>query len=170
LPQARTIVKVSVAAGISWWLGSRAGQSRPAFAALGPVLVLRSSTTETVGGSFGRVVGVMAGVGIGLAALAVARPSALEVGIVVASALVVDYLIGRLPRLGLDTRNQSAVSALIMPLVATGVTNYALARMWETVTGAGVALLVELVDARLESTWTDLRPSLSGGAQGAGGS
>jgi len=147
----RLIVKVAVAAGASWWLGTLAGQARPVFAALAPVLVIRSDAATTLRGSAGRVLGVMTGVGIGLAALAVARPSPVMVGIVVAVALLVDRLIGAVPRIGLDTRSQSAVSAVIMLFVATSVTSYALARIWETAIGAGVALLVELVDEQIPS-------------------
>jgi uncharacterized membrane protein YgaE (UPF0421/DUF939 family) len=136
---------------VSWWLGTLAGQSRPVFAVLAPVLVIRSDAATTLRGSAGRVLGVMTGVGIGLAALSVARPSPVMVGIVVAVALVVDRLIGAVPRIGLDTRSQSAVSAVIMLFVATSVTSYALARIWETAIGAGVALLVELVDEQFAS-------------------
>jgi uncharacterized membrane protein YgaE (UPF0421/DUF939 family) len=147
----KTIAKIAVASAVAWWLGNLAGQPRPVFAALAPVLVIRSDPTTTLRGSFGRVIGVLAGVGIGLAGLAVARPSALLVGFVVAAALGVDRLITSIPKLGLDTKYQAAVSALILLFVANGVTSYAIARIWETAIGAGVGLLIDLVDGYVES-------------------
>jgi uncharacterized membrane protein YgaE (UPF0421/DUF939 family) len=153
LPE-KTIAKIAVASSIAWWLGNLAGQPRPVFAALAPVLVIRSDPTATLRGSFGRVIGMLAGVGIGLAGLAIARPSPLLVGFVVAAALGVDKLITSLPRLGLDTKSQSAVSALILLFVANGVTNYAMARIWETAIGAGVGLIIDLSDGYVESKLT----------------
>src|SRR5579862_9843955 len=102
----RAIVKIALAAGLAWWLGNLAGQARPVFAAIAPIVVIRTDTTETFRGSVGRVVGVLVGVGIGLAALTLARPSPLIVGIVVAAALVADRVLARVPRFGVDTRNQ----------------------------------------------------------------
>jgi uncharacterized membrane protein YgaE (UPF0421/DUF939 family) len=148
LVDTRTIGKIAIAAGLAWWLGNLAGQPRPVFAALAPILVIRSDTTATMLGSLGRVIGVLAGVGLGLGALAVARPSAPMVGLVVGVALVIDRIVKGVPRVGLDTRNQTAVSALLMLFVATGVTSYAAARLWETAIGASLALLVDGLDDR----------------------
>lgn len=146
----RTIAKVAVASGLAWWFASLAGQSRPVFAAMAPVVVIRMDPGSTLRGSFGRVLGVIAGVGIGLVALSIARPSPLEAGIVVAAALVVDNLIGLIPKYGVDTKNQSAISALILLFVATRVNSYAVARIWETALGAAVGLVIEILDSRIE--------------------
>lgn len=161
LVDARTVGKIAIAAGLAWWLGNLAGQPRPVFAALAPILVIRSDATATMVGSLGRVVGVLAGVGLGLGALAITRPSALMVGIVVAVALVIDGVVKRVPRVGLDTRNQTAVSALLMLFVATGVTAYAAARLWETAIGAAVALLMDGIDDRFRHVLR--RPSTEAG-------
>src|ERR1700728_388618 len=142
----RTLAKMAIAAGLAWWLGNLAGQARPVFAALVPVLVIRSDTTATMRGSLGRVVGVLLGVGLGLGSLEVARPSPLTVGLTVAVALVVDRLVRGLPHVELDTRSQTAVSALIMLFVASSVTSYAVARLWETALGGALALLVDGLD------------------------
>jgi uncharacterized membrane protein YgaE (UPF0421/DUF939 family) len=142
----RTVVKIAVAAGLAWWLGNLAGQARPVFAAIVPIVVIRMDSADTIRGSLGRVLGVIIGVGIGLTALLLTRPSPLAVAIVVGTALIVDRFIGQIPRFGVDTRNQAAVSALLMLFVATRVTSFALARVWETALGAGIALLVEVTD------------------------
>jgi uncharacterized membrane protein YgaE (UPF0421/DUF939 family) len=142
----RTLAKMAITAGLAWWLGNLAGQPRPVFAALVPVLVIRSDTTATMRGSLGRVVGVLLGVGLGLGSLEIARPSPLTVGLTVAVALVVDRFVGGLPHVELDTRSQTAVSALIMLFVASSVTSYAVARLWETAIGGALALLVDGLD------------------------
>jgi len=142
----RTLAKMAVTAGIAWWLGNLAGQSRPVFAALVPILVIRSDATATMRGSLGRVVGVLLGVGLGLGSLEIHRPSPIMVGATVAVALVIDRLVRALPRVELDTRSQTAVSALIMLFVATSVTSYALARVWETAIGGALSLLVDGLD------------------------
>lgn len=145
----RTTLKIALAAGLSWWFGNLAGQSRPVFAALTPIVAIKSVRSETERGSVGRVIGVLAGVGIGLGALVFFRPSAVVVACVVAIALGVDRLIRLIPRVGVDTKNQSAISAILMLFVATSVTSYALDRLWETAIGAAVALLIEFSDAGL---------------------
>jgi len=116
------------------------------FAALVPILVIRSDTTATLRGSLGRVVGVLLGVALGLGSLEIARPSPLTVGLTVAVALVIDRLVQGLPHVELDTRNQTAVSSLIMLFVASSVTSYAVARLWETALGGALALLVDGLD------------------------
>jgi uncharacterized membrane protein YgaE (UPF0421/DUF939 family) len=142
----RTLAKMAITAGLAWWLGNVAGQARPVFAALVPILVIRSDTTATLRGSLGRVVGVLLGVAIGLGSLEIARPSPLSVGLTVAVALVIDRLVQGLPHVELDTRNQTAVSSLIMLFVASSVTSYAVARLWETALGGALALLVDGLD------------------------
>src|SRR3984885_13456769 len=115
----RTPAKMAFTAGIAWWLGNLAGQPRPVFAALVPILVIRSDATATMRGSLGRVLGVLLGVLLGLGALAIHPPSPLTVGVTVGVALLVDRLVGALPHVELDTRSQTAVSALLMLFVAT---------------------------------------------------
>jgi len=145
----RTLVKMAFTAGLAWWLGNLAGQPRPVFAALVPILVIRSDATVTMQGSLGRVIGVLLGVGLGLCALEIHRPSPLVVGVTVGVALVIDRLVRALPHVELDTRSQTAVSALLMLFVATSVTSYALARLWETAIGGALSLLVDGLDENL---------------------
>ena len=68
------------------------------------------------------------------------------VGATVGVALVIDRLVRALPRVELDTRSQTAVSALLMLFVASSVTSYALARLWETAIGGALSLLVDGLD------------------------
>jgi uncharacterized membrane protein YgaE (UPF0421/DUF939 family) len=147
---------MAIAAGLAWWLGNLAGQPRPVFAALVPILVIRSDTTATLRGSLGRVVGVLLGVGLGLASLEIARPSPVTVGLTVAVALLIDRFVRGLPHVELDTRSQTAVSALIMLFVASSVTSYAVARLWETAIGGALALLVDGLDDGI-GRWLHLR-------------
>jgi uncharacterized membrane protein YgaE (UPF0421/DUF939 family) len=146
----RTLVKIAAASGVAWWIGNLAGQSRPVFAAIVPLLVIRNDTTATLRGSLGRVVGVLAGVGLGSVALALVNPSAVAVAVVMAIALAIDQGLRALPRLGLDTRNQTAVSALLMLFVTSQTsTIYAGTRAWETAVGAAVALSADALDDRI---------------------
>lgn len=156
----RTILKIAIAAGLAWWFGNLAGQARPVFAALVPVVVIRSDSSATIVGAVGRVLGVLVGVGLGLAALSVARPSPVMVGVVVGAAGIVDRVVSKIP--GVDTRSQAAVSALIMLFVANAVTSYAVARVWETAIGAGVALGVEWFDS---TAWDRFAHRSTGGAR-----
>jgi len=158
---ARVMIKISAAAGVAWWIGSLLGQPRPVFAAIVPVLVIRSDGTATLRGSIGRLIGVLAGVGLGLAALAVVSPNGVVVGVVIGVALLVDRALRALPRLELDTRNQTAISALLMLFVSSGVTAYGGTRAWETALGAAVALGADSLDHRI-SGWSR-RPAPAGG-------
>jgi len=123
-----------------------AGQPRPVFAAIVPLLVIRADPTATLRGSLGRVVGVLIGVGVGLVALVLASPSAVMVGVVMFVSLGIDRALRAVPHLELDTRNQTAISALLMLFVPAGVVTYGGIRVWETLLGAAVALLVEVLD------------------------
>jgi uncharacterized membrane protein YgaE (UPF0421/DUF939 family) len=144
------LVKIAAASGVAWWIGNLAGQSRPVFAAIVPLLVIRNDTTATLHGSLGRVVGVLAGVGLGIGALELVNPSAIAVAVVMAIALAIDQGLRALPRLGLDTRNQTAVSALLMLFVTSQTsTIYAGTRAWETAVGAAVALSADALDDRI---------------------
>jgi hypothetical protein len=71
------------------------------------------------------------------------------VGATVGVALIIDRLVRALPHVELDTRSQTAVSALLMLFVATSVTSYALARLWETAIGGALSLLVDGLDENL---------------------
>lgn len=148
--ESRAVIKIAAAAGVAWWIGNLAGQSRPVFAAIVPLLVIKSDRMTTLHGSVGRVVGVLAGVGIGLAAMQLISPTAVAVGVVMALALALDRALQAIPRLGLETRNQTAVSALLMLFVTAGMgTNYAGTRAWETAVGAAVALAADAIDNEL---------------------
>lgn len=50
------------------------------------------------------------------------------------------------PRLELDTRNQTAVSALLMLFVSSHVTTYGETRAYETAVGGAVALGADALD------------------------
>jgi uncharacterized membrane protein YgaE (UPF0421/DUF939 family) len=154
----RTLAKMAFTSGLAWWLGNLAGQPRPVFAALVPILVIRSDTTATMRGSLGRVIGVLLGVGLGLVALEIHRPSPLMVGATVGVALAIDHLVRALPHVELDTRSQTAVSALLMLFVASSVTSYALARVWETAIGGALSLLVDGLDQNLGRRFSLSRP------------
>jgi uncharacterized membrane protein YccC len=162
LHDSRTLLKMAFTAGLAWWLGNLAGQPRPVFAALVPILVIRSNTTATMQGSLGRVIGVLLGVGIGLGALEIHRPTPVLVGATVAVALFVDRVVQALPHVELDTRSQTPVSALLMLFVASSVTSYALARVWETAIGSALSLLVDALGENL-ARWRSRAPAKADG-------
>jgi hypothetical protein len=104
----RTTVEIAIAAGLSWWPGNPAGLSGPVLprwrlSSRSKRTALKPSAARSAG--WGR-----AGWRRHLfGALAFFRPSAVVLGWVVVLALLVDRLIRLISRIGVDTKNQSAM-------------------------------------------------------------
>ncbi len=133
----RQAVRAAAASGLAWWLGGRLGAPRPTFAVLGVIFSLQDNPGGSVRTAAQRILGVGAGVGIGLVALHGPGLSA-----PVAAALVLVALwAGTRVRVGPQANTQVAVSAILL-LAGGGGWRYALARVWETAMGGAMAVAV----------------------------
>ncbi|MFE9629482.1 aromatic acid exporter family protein [Streptomyces sp. NPDC006463] len=131
---ARIVVTVAVAWQVALWLGA---DQPPVFAAIVPLVALRGDPMTALGTSLQRALGVVAGVLIGLAVLNVLRPSTATLALVVALGLGV----GMVLRAGGGLNIQVAASSLLV-FANTSPDAYALDRVWETVEGAAVTILL----------------------------
>jgi len=133
---------MALAASLGWWLASLAGAQRPIFAALVGLVALSGDPFQSLNVSVARVVGVFAGVGMGLALLQLD----LRLLWLVVLALFAGTLAGIPLRVGDRPNIQAAVSALfLIGLSRTGAVHAGVARLWETALGAGVTLVVAVV-------------------------
>jgi hypothetical protein len=132
------IARILVAAAVSWelcvWLGAT---QPPVFAVVVPLVAMRDAPDSALNVSVARLVGVVAGLSIGIAVLSWLRPSAVSVVLVLALALGVGVVL----RIG-DTLNlQVAISALLLFANADPAA-YAVSRLWETSVGAAVTIVL----------------------------
>jgi len=135
LPRA---AQTAVCAAVAWqacvWLGAE----RPAFAALVPIVAVKSDPFGAFNVSLGRLLGVVFGVGLGIVLADVAGTNAVSVGALVA----VGLLAGLLVRIGGEPNSQIAVSALLVLAVTGSVGEFGLERLWETAVGAAVTIVL----------------------------
>jgi uncharacterized membrane protein YgaE (UPF0421/DUF939 family) len=137
--EGRLAVKMALASSLGWWLGTLAGQQRPIFAALVGLVALSGDPFQALNVSIARMLGVFAGVGIGIGLLQ------LNVRLlwIVALGLLLGLLAGIPLRVGDRPNIQAAVSALfLIGLGHSGALHAGVARVWETALGAGVTLVV----------------------------
>jgi uncharacterized membrane protein YgaE (UPF0421/DUF939 family) len=139
--EARLALKMALASSLSWWLCTLAGQTRPIFAALVGLVAMSGDPFAALTGTFARIVGVFAGVGIGLAVLQLdVRLTAL-----VALALLAGTLAGIPLRVGERVNVQPAVSALFLVGVGrSAALGAGIDRVWETAIGAAVTLAIAI--------------------------
>ena len=137
--EGRLGLKMSAAGALAWWLATLAGEPRPIFAALVPFVAMSGDPFSAVSVSLGRILGVFAGVGIGIALLS----TRLDLLPMVALGLFIGAVAGIPLRVGGKPNVQASVSALfLIGLGATGATHLGVRRIWETAIGAGVSILV----------------------------
>src|SRR5258708_31819631 len=63
----RLAIKMAIGGTGAWWIASELGAKRPIFAALVPLVAMSGDPFAAVSVSIARILGVFAGVGIGLA-------------------------------------------------------------------------------------------------------
>lgn len=137
----RRVAKMAIAASLAWAIGVAAGQSAPVFAALVPLLAIKDDPYSGLNVSADRVIGVLAGVALGVAALQVSQPTLL-----MAIAVIVIGLAAGIPlRVRGEVNVQVAVSAMIMLLVSSQATAVGITRIWETLMGVVVTFVVSIV-------------------------
>ncbi|GAA4696300.1 hypothetical protein GCM10023215_37890 [Pseudonocardia yuanmonensis] len=133
-----TVVRIVVAAAVSWqvcvWLGAT---QPPVYAVIVPLVAVRDAPGSALNVSLARLVGVVAGLALGVGVLSWLRPSALTVALVLGVALV----IGMVLRIGDALNVQVAVSALLV-FASADPASYAVVRLWETAVGAVVTVVL----------------------------
>jgi uncharacterized membrane protein YgaE (UPF0421/DUF939 family) len=141
-PDALRLAAKMVAAGtLAWWMCTLLGASRPLFAVLVPLVAMDGDPFSAFSVSLGRIVGVFAGVFLGLGVLQLDLSSTLLVAVLLTASL----LVGLVLRVGESSvNNQIAISAMFMLYLgaASKAQSIGLARIWETALGAVVAVTV----------------------------
>lgn len=165
------IARVVVIAVISWELAVLIGRNdSPVYAVLVPVLAVRTDPFTSFSVSLARVVGVIAGVLLGVVVMIPLETDIWAVAIVLLGGL----LIGMLLRIGGALNVQVAISALLV--VALGdPPGFAWERIWQTCLGAIVTVVLaplllppnpaRALRRRLESVATDLAAEIRGVAE-----
>jgi hypothetical protein len=132
--------KTTLAAVLSWELALRLpGTAPPVLAPLTALLVTQITLVKTITGSLQRVGSVIAGVLLALAVAALLGLHWWSIGLVIFASLVV----GQVLRLG-PHRIEVPISALLV-LTLGGTPGVARTRILETLIGAGIGVLVNLV-------------------------
>jgi uncharacterized membrane protein YccC len=135
----RLAIKMTIGGTGAWWIATALGATRPLFASLVPLVAMTGDPFAAVSVSFARILGVFAGVGIGLALLHLdVSPTWL-----VAIALVVATLVGIVLKVGERPNTQVAIGALfVIGFAGQGASQIGVQRIWETAIGAVVAIVV----------------------------
>lgn len=134
------VAKTALATALGYQLGTVTHSPFPVFAALAALLVVQVTVYDSVTRGLQRIVGVVLGV---LVAFAVARVFGLHawtVGVVVLLAIA----LGRVLHLGEGGAVQVPVSALLV-LTVGSTSRYAVDRVVESVLGAAVGIVVNVV-------------------------
>jgi len=129
--------KMTLAGTLAWWVSSELGAHRPIFATLVPLVAMTGDPFSAVSVSVDRIVGVFAGVGIGIALVHLSLSPTLVIGI----GLLLGTTVGMILRVGSRANVQPAVSILFMLGVA-GSSQVGVARVWETSVGAAITVVV----------------------------
>jgi uncharacterized membrane protein YccC len=134
----RLAAKMTIGGASAWWIASALGATRPLFAALVPLVAMTGDPFAAVSVSIARIVGVFAGVGIGLAILQV------DVSLTwrVAFALIVATLVGIVLKVGERPNVQVAISSLFLIGFTSANVSLGVQRIWETAIGAVIAIVV----------------------------
>ena len=164
----RLVAKIGLAAVLAWWVSTLLGAERPAFAAIVPLVALRADDPYGVlGVSLFRIVGTVAGILLGIVALAIDPNAPLWLVVVTIAVSLAVGLVARGPNEAINPI--TAVTALVMIFVGRGrVDSYAVDRIWETLVGAAVTMLVAVglwppdPIAGLREMLRDLRRDVSG--------
>jgi uncharacterized membrane protein YgaE (UPF0421/DUF939 family) len=135
----RLAIKMVIGGTGAWWIASELGARRPIFAALVPLVAMNGDPFAAVSVSVARILGVFAGVGIGIALTHVAVSSTLRVAI----ALLVATLVGIVLKVGERPNLEVPIAALfLIGFASANVSQLGVQRIWETAVGAVVAVVV----------------------------
>lgn len=135
-------VKMSVATILAWVIaGALLPEQLPIFAAVAALLVVQPSVNQSFGKAIERTFGVVAGV---LIATGISLLFG-ENSWLILLAIVVSIMSGWALRLTSGSANQIPISAMLVLALGAAKPDYALDRIVETIMGAVIALIVNLV-------------------------
>ncbi len=138
-PTLRVGVKMTMASGLSWWLGGVVVHVAAPAAAMVPLIVFRNEDPWNVWrGIVGRMLGVFIGVGIAVFILAVSRPSAWWVVVVVAATAAMQAI----PKVGESLFHNWQIAVSFVLVVGLGPGPYGTERLVESVVGGAVTIAV----------------------------
>lgn len=136
--QGPTAARILVIAAIAWQLALWAGaRNPPIYAALAPLMALRSDPFSSMTAVLMRVAGVTAGVALGLSLVTLLSPTLAAVVLVMGLALLVGIYIGP----GRALNPQVGLSSLLV-LSNPAPDAYGIARVWETTMGGLVTIVL----------------------------
>jgi hypothetical protein len=143
VPRRRLIVQVALASALAWqgavWL---LDDPRPFFAPIAAVIALNATGRRQVRQTVELIVGVAVGIGIADLLARVIGTGALQIGVVVAVALIAATAIDGGPLLF----GQAASSGILVVALATpGGASLAPTRLFDALLGGGCALLISIV-------------------------
>ncbi|HVW88798.1 MAG TPA: FUSC family protein [Gaiellaceae bacterium] len=123
----------------AWWLAVELGARRPIFAALVPLVAMAGDPFAAVFVTLGRIVGVFAGVGVGIAFIHAGLPSTARVALVLLCGAAGSVLL----RVGGRPNLEVPIAALFMLGVGTATAGrFGVQRIWETGIGGAIAIAV----------------------------
>jgi len=135
----RLAIKMTIGGTVAWWLASELGAQRPIFAALVPLVAMTGDPFAAVSVSVARILGVFAGVGVGVAVTHVDLSSTGRVAV----ALLAGTLIAIVLKVGERPNLEVPIAALFLLGFAGGsASEVGVQRIWETAVGAAVAVVV----------------------------
>jgi uncharacterized membrane protein YccC len=135
----RLAIKMTLGGTLAWWIASALGAQLPIFAALVPLVATIGDPFATVAVSVSRIVGVFAGVSLGIAVSHLDVATTTQVGIVLGAGTLAGVLLQYDGRVNLEI----PIAALFMVAFSRGnVEQVGVQRIWETAIGAGVTIVV----------------------------
>lgn len=135
----RLAIKMTIGGTAAWWLAGRLGAQRPIFAALVPLVAISGDPFAAVSVSLARILGVFAGVGLGIGLTHLDWSTTARV----AAALLAGTLIGIVLRVGDRPNIEVPIAALfLLGFASANVSHLGIQRVWETAVGALVAIVV----------------------------
>jgi hypothetical protein len=143
VPRRRLIVQVALASALAWqgaiWL---LDDPRPFFAPIAAVIALNATGRRQIRQTVELIVGVAVGIGIADLLARVIGAGAIQIGVVVAVALIAATVIDGGPLLF----GQAASSGILVVALATpGGSSLAPTRLFDALLGGGCALLISIV-------------------------
>lgn len=135
----RLAIKMTIGGTAAWWLAGRLGAQRPIFAALVPLVAISGDPFAAVSVSLARILGVFAGVGLGIGLTHLDWSTTARV----AAALLAGTLIGIVLRVGDRPNIEVPIAALfLLGFASANVSHLGIQRVWETAVGALVAIVI----------------------------
>lgn len=142
IAELRLAIKMTIGGTAAWWLASELGARRPIFAALVPLVAMTGDPFAAVSVSLARIVGVFAGVGIGLGLTHVDLSSTEKVAVALLAATIAAIVL----KVGDRPNLEVAIAALfLIGFASANVSQAGIQRIWETAVGALVAIVISTV-------------------------